>query len=231
MTRVPRVRFRPRIAAVVEGHGEVDAVPLLLRRTLQHFNWEARFEIATEKAVRAAGSGSIKGQWDKEAERGIEHWVDLAAQVHKAQAVLVIVDADKDCPKSLGPALLERARRARPDLCIGLVLAKREYESWILSAWHWLWRAGVLKSSAQEPAPNAIEQLTNPKGRLRSSLIAGYSETTDQSALSRFIQFGQNYLRRVPSLGKWVREVRNVERCLVEMGRKSRRKASDAGEA
>jgi hypothetical protein len=46
--------------------------------------------------------------------------------------ILVVADADDDCPATLGPTLLGRARRT--DRAVAVVLAKRELESWFISA-------------------------------------------------------------------------------------------------
>ena len=48
--------------------------------------------------------------------------------------VLVLIDADDDCPADLGPRLLERARAARSDKRIAVVLANREFEAWFIAA-------------------------------------------------------------------------------------------------
>lgn len=48
--------------------------------------------------------------------------------------ILVLLDADKDCPAVLGPDLLERARRARGDRMVRVVLAGAKYEAWFLAA-------------------------------------------------------------------------------------------------
>jgi Domain of unknown function (DUF4276) len=44
--------------------------------------------------------------------------------------VLLLIDAEEDCPAKLGPRLLARARAARRDADIACVLAKRELENW-----------------------------------------------------------------------------------------------------
>ena len=48
--------------------------------------------------------------------------------------ILVLLDADDDCPAELASRLLRRARQSRPDRPIRVVLAKAEYESWFLAA-------------------------------------------------------------------------------------------------
>jgi hypothetical protein len=44
--------------------------------------------------------------------------------------VLLLIDADEDCPAKLGPQLQARARAGRSDADIACVIAKRELENW-----------------------------------------------------------------------------------------------------
>jgi len=45
-----------------------------------------------------------------------------------------MLDADDDCPATMGPELLKRARAAVPHTPVGLVLAKCEFEAWFLAS-------------------------------------------------------------------------------------------------
>src|SRR5262249_41595614 len=66
---------------------------------------------------------------------GIVSAVHQAAyRVTGAGGVLVLFDADDDCPKELVEQLLAPARGARPDKTTALVVANREYEGWFLAA-------------------------------------------------------------------------------------------------
>ena len=109
------------IAYVVEGHGEVPGLPKLLYRIAQQFSiWDLRvpspFRIPRGTLV---------------APGGIERAVDAQARrVEGRGGVLVVLDADDDCPAHLGPSLLARARAVRPDKEISVVLPNREFEAW-----------------------------------------------------------------------------------------------------
>ena len=46
---------------------------------------------------------------------------------------VVLIDSDDDCPAELGPDLLLRGSSAYPELPIGVVIAKMEYESRFLA--------------------------------------------------------------------------------------------------
>ncbi len=104
----------PIIALVVEGTGEISAVPLLLRRLAHDMFgcWSARF-------LRPSRYGRGQLTTTGGIERIIERTVVLNPD---ATGVLVMLDADDDCPAALAPRLLDRARRARPDRRLSVVL-------------------------------------------------------------------------------------------------------------
>lgn len=89
------------IASVVEGHGEVRAVPKLLHRIAADLG----VQLLTPKSpLRIPRSKLVAPQ-------GIEHAVNAkASEVAGAGGVLVLTDADDDCPAELGPQLLRRRR-------------------------------------------------------------------------------------------------------------------------
>jgi hypothetical protein len=114
------------IATIVEGHGEVEAVPVLLRRIVAdmapglYINVPRPYRVGRHALVRPGGlEDVVRTQGDR---------------VTSGGGVLVLIDADDDCPAELGPQLLDRALAARPDRRIALVLANREYEAWFLAA-------------------------------------------------------------------------------------------------
>lgn len=99
------------LVPIVEGHAEVESVPILLRRILAE---TGRSELISSIArpVRVKRNHIVK---EGELERGIA----LARRVRPGcTCALVILDADDDCPAVLGPQLLERATRAHADLHI-----------------------------------------------------------------------------------------------------------------
>jgi len=60
----------------------------------------------------------------------LERAVELAArQIQHGDAVIILIDADDDCPAELAPKLLSRAKETRPDRDIRVILANKEYEA------------------------------------------------------------------------------------------------------
>jgi hypothetical protein len=98
--------------------------------------------------------------------------------------ILVLLDADDDCPAKCGIQLLHRARGARSDKRVAVVLANREYEAWFLAAAPSL--AGRHRLSADFGRPPKPESPRDCKGLLTKARPKGdpYSETVDQQLLT-----------------------------------------------
>src|SRR3954463_16673800 len=163
------------LACIVEGDGDVEAVPIAIRRIVQEIAPDLALKI---HPIRAPRTKLIKPD---ELERSVE----LAARrAGRSGAILVILDSDDDCPATLGPELLRRARRARADLPISVVLAKREFEAWFLASARSLRGLRGLAGDL-EPPPDP-ETIRGAKEWLSARMPEGrsYVETLDQSALT-----------------------------------------------
>lgn len=186
-----------RIASIVEGHGDVRAVPILLRRIAQRL-----FPGSAVEFLRPIRVGRYKIIKPGELERAVE----LAArQTGDRGSILILLDAEDDCPAELGPALLERAIDARRDRDIRVVLAKREYEAWFLAAIGSI--AGSRGIDQRAAPPDDPEMIRDAKGWLTAHRPSGwiYRETLDQPALSAI--FDLEAARAAPSFEKLWRDV------------------------
>jgi hypothetical protein len=165
----------PTIASIVEGDGEVSAVPKLLHRMAAELDVP---NLLTPTPMRIPrGKITIAG--------GIERAVAAEAlRVSGRGGVLVLLDADDDCPADYGPFLLARAKAARPDKQISVVLATREFEAWFLAAAPSL--AGQFGFPAEFPQPGNPEAPRDCKGLLTKARPKGqpYKETVDQAPLT-----------------------------------------------
>lgn len=112
------------IVPVVEGQSEERAVGVLMRRVLHELGV---FDLEVARPFRVKRQRVVR---EGELERSI---VQAQRSRPGASAVLVILDADEDCPATLAPHLLERAR-AQTDLPVCVVFPKVEIEAWILGA-------------------------------------------------------------------------------------------------
>ena len=89
-----------KIGCIVEGHGEVEAVPILIRRVAACHYPELATVIPTPIRIPRNKVFRI-GE--------LERAVGLASQnIGRQGAIFIILDSDDDCPAELGPALLHR---------------------------------------------------------------------------------------------------------------------------
>ncbi|MDQ2831607.1 MAG: DUF4276 family protein, partial [Chloroflexota bacterium] len=117
----------PRIACIVEGFGEVEAVPVLIRRIGESLNPPVYPHAL--RPIRHPKSALVHKA------NVLEKAVELAAEsVVGEGGVFIIVDSDEDYPVQLGRQLYERANRTRGDVPITVVVAKWECEAWFLAA-------------------------------------------------------------------------------------------------
>ncbi len=120
-------------------------------------------------------------------------------------AIFILLDSDDECPAEAGPKWLARARAARTDLSIALVLAHGEFEAWFLASASSL--KGLRALSDDIENHQAPESVRGCKEWLETWMPASfkYSPTADQAAFAR--TFDMSLARRnAPSFDKLWRE-------------------------
>ena len=179
-------------------------MPILLHRIAKRV--APSIALVVPKPIRVS-----KGRLVKQEE--LERAVELAArQVEGQGAILILLDSDDDCPAELGPALLERARSARSDILISVVVANREYESWFLAAAESIDERALSHNLQALQDPEAIR---GAKERLRDADTGRrYSPTLDQPSFTRTMNLDQ--ARRAKSFDRCYREVERLLRGLSE---------------
>lgn len=195
------------LGCVVEGHGDVEAVPLLFRRIQQQIRDDVYLNMA--RPVRSARNKLVKpGE--------LERAVRLAARkLRPPRAVVVLIDADDDCPAELAPKLLKRAEGIGLRIPIGIVLAKFEYEAWFLAAIASLGgHRGLVQEPNVVPSPEAIRDAKKHLTRLMEG-PRSYSETVDQPALTALFDM-QLARQRSDSFDKCWREIQRLLETTVE---------------
>ncbi|MGB9604823.1 MAG: hypothetical protein ACP5U2_07210 [Bryobacteraceae bacterium] len=114
-----------RIACVVEGHGEVDSVPIVLRRIAEMVGPGLGLDIP--RLLRYPKQQLLKpGSFERVA-------VSASGKAGQNDAVMVVLDADNDCPKDLAAELPERMRRAVGHGPHAAVIARREFKAWFIA--------------------------------------------------------------------------------------------------
>ena len=166
--------MRRAIVPIVEGHSEIGSVPILLRHMLQR---AGIYELEVAKPFRVKRDRVVRSD-------ELEKAVVFASRARAgAAAILVLLDADDDCPAELGAQLAERCARATalPTL---VVLASRELEGWFLGAKESLRGVRGIRSDAS--APENPESIRGAKERLSSNMAENrrYLAVDDQPAFA-----------------------------------------------
>lgn len=162
-----------KIQPIVEGYGEIFAVPILLRRLRDEAQaWG--LEIA--RPHRRSRSELVD-------RNTLQNAIRVATLTEDCAGILVLFDADDDCPMELASNLDGWARAAAGAIPCPVVMANREYEAWFLASIESLrGQSGVREDARSFPEP---ESPRNAKGRLeRQMLRKRYSPAIDQAALT-----------------------------------------------
>jgi len=109
---------------VVEGYGEVEAVPILLRRLVNLAELWGRVRIG--QAIRIPRDQLVK-------QSGLNRASKLARK-NRASAILVLLASDSDCPAELGPRLQQISDDLVGDIPCRVVMADHVLEEWFLAA-------------------------------------------------------------------------------------------------
>ncbi len=194
-----------KVAAIVEGDGEVKALPTLLRRLAAWRTPESFVDPLPPIRVR-------RDRFLNRNEEFSRYLPLAAAKCTEDGWVLLVLDADDDCPAELGPQILKRAQCCVPHRRISVVLANREYESWFIAAAQSL---NDQRGFSFDPMDRIDpETPRDAKGWIRARMAGGaYGETTDQPEFSARMDLQEAYngsrsFRKLCS--DWSRQVRTA---------------------
>lgn len=172
-----------KVASIVEGQGEVVALPVVLRRLQAWQTPGDNTQVITPIRVH-------RDRFINREEEFRRHLYLAAAKSGVGGWVLIVLDADDNCPADLGPRILERAKQCIPHRKISVVLANREYEAWFIAA-----RASLNGHRGFSADPAEIidaEEPRDAKGWLKARMASHtYGEVTDQPAFSAIFDLQQ----------------------------------------
>ncbi|ADD28934.1 DUF4276 family protein [Meiothermus ruber] len=178
-----------KLAPIVEGHGEVEALPILIRSFFP--------SLQVQRPLRVQRNRFLNDPQER------RRFLALAQNnLGQQGAILVLLDADEDCPAELAPSLLSQLRQDARLSC-HLVLAKCEFETWFLAG------ADALGLGR---APVAVETIRGAKEEIKRRM-GYYSETVDQPKLvARMATACDPHLlrERAPSFDKLWRELEKI---------------------
>lgn len=193
------------IVPIVEGHSEVDSLPILLRRVM---SLHAVTDISVAKPFRVPKNKIVRSNRVIASE--VDKAIKYASKRDGCRAIIWVLDADDDCAKDIGPQLLELAVRAHGDLDIKVVLAVKEFESWFIASVESL--RGIRGISQQASAPDNPEDIQGAKEWLSRKVMSGgrtYMATDDQPSLTE--AFDLSLARsRSESFDKFMRDVEAI---------------------
>ena len=171
----------PMIVAVVEGVGDAAALPELLDKILREKHGRYDVSVAHGKTRVVTANSRQK------LEKNLDKFLRYAQKKPDCAAILVLVDADVDCPVELATKLSQRRDQIGTNCPVQIVCARRAYETWFL--------ASLDTIKGRHGIPNTVtlstdaEDVPDPKRWLTDQMPSGqaYKETTHQPSLSRAI--------------------------------------------
>ena len=172
------------IQPIVEGHGDVEAFPILLRRLLEQAEvWS----VCVGRPIRRPRSRLATKD-------GVVDAVELARRQSDCRAILVLFDGDDDCPAELGPAVQSWASAAARDVPCEVCIAHREYEAWFLATadslrGHRSVRTDATPHSSPDDPRGAKRELERRMKR------GDYKETIHQPAFSQMLCLSHAFRR------------------------------------
>jgi hypothetical protein len=177
--------FRPRVVVpIVEGRGEVSAVPVLLRRFIK----------AAEAYGLAVGRPVLRHRRKLVNRDYLQGAIALAMRQPGCAAILVLFDADEPCDAAQVRVMKEWARAAAARLPCEVVVV-REYEAWFLAAIESL--RGRRRIALEAEPPPSPENIRGAKQILERWMPQGvsYAPRTDQPALTALFCMKTAYAR------------------------------------
>lgn len=185
-------------APIVEGHGEVYALPALLHRIAEDAGYLGPLRVNAPIRVKADSFLNDESYFAR--------YVALAGAkaVQEGGVMLLLLDCEEACPGILGPRLLQKAREVRPDVQIVVALAQREYETWFLSAARSLRGLSGLPTDLEPPANP--ERIRGAKEWLSRHMEGTYDPVVHQLELTRL--FDMTDARANASFDRLCRRVR-----------------------
>ncbi len=214
-----------RLVLFVEGEGEAEAVPTLVRRLLTEMgDWQ---DILLDAIPFRVGHASqiVKEDFCK--------WKRLLGASLKrpnVAGVLLILDGDMEkvagkdfCAAVVAKSLVGAAMHvgAGKTFSVAVVFARQEYETWLIAgaaslAGRRLPDGRLIESNAKAPDGDLELSPRDAKGWLRSRVEGGYKPTRDQATLTRVVDLeviGARKLRSFRRLESAVSSLREAIRC------------------
>jgi hypothetical protein len=196
--------MRIRVSPIVEGHGEVQALRVLLDRivdalapgrsidVLRPIRRPRGTLVKTDGARRAAALARLK----------------LGRAEEGRRVVLLLIDSDGECPAEVGPRLAGYLKEEAGDCEVIVAIAHLEYETWLAGSAGTM--TDLLDLSARERLPARPEEERVGKKWIETRFREGrYSEAVDQARLTARLDVA-GCRARCPSFDRLCRRLAEV---------------------
>jgi hypothetical protein len=196
---------RLKVVPIVEGDGEVVAIPILLRRICEQFAPGSFIDVL--KPIRQP-RGRLLVNRDDCLDKSIslaKYKLRQCATPDAQDLVLLLADADDDCAAAIGPKTLAMAQTLHSDIDIACIFAVMEYETWFVAAATSL--ASYLRVDEGSIVPDSPEMQRCRKKWVETHFRGSkYSETVDQPKMTAKMDL-RLCRSRAPSFDKLCREI------------------------
>lgn len=185
------------IFPIVEGHGDEGAVRALIQRFAHEVHAHFDFHVADPFRLQRT-----KFAKDVEVESAIRFGA-IKLKPFARRHVLLVMDADDDCPATQHARVMRLAREASPEVDVRFVMPVREYEAWFI---------GCLDRSKphadiRDDLPSPVDRSTirDAKGWFRANILVPgrpYSPSVDQAKFTYLIDLASPNDRALAKLRK-----------------------------
>ena len=176
------------ITPIVEGDGEIAAVPELIRRVLHEQLSEYMVTVRSPMRLR-------RNQVDEK----LSAYLRMAQRDESCKAIIVIMDSDTKCAKDEALHISEIARQHNLSVPVAIVCPSVEYEVWLIASIETIQDKPIgkrrivitISTNHDKEEVETPEAIGSPKGWLKRhmSKTMTYNPTQDQAALTARIDF------------------------------------------
>lgn len=142
------------VAPIVEGQTEQKCIERLLHRIWKELLHRSE-RLQVLQPFRGNRDALVHADGQMLAKSVQKAFLKLQAKTHQdpesRSLLLVLLDAEGDCPAELAPRLWGTAKQARPDAAIACVLAKKMLENWMVAGTRALTGVNGLPDVLQPP--------------------------------------------------------------------------------
>ena len=154
----------PFIASIIEGKGEVEALPKLIYNVVMALTPDSYPIVLRPHRVPRDRLLTVPGLLEYHCERAF-------AEAGPNARLIIMLDADDDCPAELGPCLRQRIGSRFSGELFSVSIANREYENWFIASLETI--AGEIGVIQDTQVPDNIEGIRGAKEWISRHMPSG----------------------------------------------------------